>query len=235
MSQTFRHGRRRRSRQRRRSSSSPIRRNPVADAVAALTELDGFTLIPAPDEAIRDRYFDTPDGRLGSATRSGCGERRLAAARHDQGAGRGPGPTSASAASSTRSRGPTAPGRCSAPSSARPSASRLRLPASDPVRALEALGLVVVQARTTDRRVRAVLPRSGARAQACAELAIDAVVFDLDGLRRRHYELELEAKAPRPATPRRRRSSDGLLARFGAEPATVAPRQALDRQGARER
>src|SRR5215813_2071771 len=37
---------------------------PLADAVAALTELDGYSLLHAPDVAIRDRYFDTPRGDL---------------------------------------------------------------------------------------------------------------------------------------------------------------------------
>ena len=67
-------------------------------------------------------------------------------------------------------------------------------PAADPVEALEAVGLVVVQGRKTLRRVRAVLPRSGPREQV-VELAIDAVTYSLDGRAVRHHELELELKA----------------------------------------
>ena len=70
-----------------------------------------------------------------------------------------------------------------------------------------------MQARTTDRRVRAVLPRTGARARV-AELAIDAVVFDLDGRGVRHHELELEVKGE-TGEAAVATLADGLLARFG--------------------
>jgi inorganic triphosphatase YgiF len=165
---------------------------PVADAVAALTELDGFALIHAPDQAIRDRYFGTRDRRLaggGSLRLRELDARRLLTIKG------APQPGSHIGVKRTEHEEPW-PDRAWAllraelgETLAVPAA----LPASDPVRALESLGLAVVQDRTTARRVRAILPRSGGRARV-AELAIDAVTFDLDGHAVRHHELELEVK-----------------------------------------
>jgi hypothetical protein len=165
---------------------------PVADAVAALRELEGFPIIPAPDESIRDRYFDTPDRRLAG---------RSLRVREVNGEGR------------ITIKGPPQPGAHVGVRRIEheqpwpePAWALLRaefggtldvpaaLPASEPVPALEAIGLAVVQDRSTMRRVRAILPRSGARGR-LAELAVDAVVYDLDGLAVRHFELELEAKS----------------------------------------
>jgi hypothetical protein len=202
---------------------------PVADAVAALTELEGFTLIPAPDEAIRDRYFDTPDRRLTGTSlrvREVNGARLLTVK----------GPPQAARVGITRVEHEQPwPDRAWAMLRAElgdaldvPAA----LPASDPVRALEGLGLVVVQDRSTTRRVRAVLPRSGARAR-LAELAVDAVVYDLDGVRVRHHELELEAKAVEGEAALATLAL-GLLGRFGEglrqwRPGKLATGEALAR------
>jgi hypothetical protein len=185
---------------------------PVADAVAGLPELEGFTLIHAPDEAIRDRYFDTPDRRLAGSTlrlRDVNAQRVLTI--------KGPPQPGARVGVTRVEHEEPWPERAWALLRAElgdalgvPAA----LPASDPVRALEALGLVIVQDRSTTRRVRAVLPRSGARAR-LAELAIDAVVYDLDGLAVRHFELEIEAKAEEGEAAIGT-IADGLLARFGA-------------------
>jgi inorganic triphosphatase YgiF len=166
----------------------------VADAVAALTELEGFALLPAPEQSIRDRYFDTRDGAL-AASAVGLRIRELDTQRL------------------LTIKGPAQPGTHGGVTrteqeEAWPDGAWALLraelgavlgvlaapPASDPVGALEALGLVVVQDRRIIRRVRAALPPSGARARV-AELAVDAVTFELDGRAVRHHELELEVKA----------------------------------------
>ena len=166
----------------------------TADAVAALTELDGFPILHAPDRAIRDRYFDTLAGALAEARIAlrlrEVDSRPLLTIKgppRDGGAGvpardeqEEPWPERAWALLRLELDGilavPAAP------------------PASDPLKALEAVGFVLVHDRTTARRVREVLPRAGARGE-LAELAVDAVVFDLAGRAVRHHELELEAKA----------------------------------------
>ena len=185
---------------------------PVADAVAALTEIEGFSVIPAPDEAIRDRYFDTPDRRLiGNSLRlREVNSRRLVTIKGPPQPGTGVG------VSRVEHEEPW-PERAWALLRAELGATLdvpAALPASDPIRAIEALGLVIVQDRSTTRRVRAVLPRSGARGR-LAELAVDAVVYDLGGIAVRHCELELESKAPEGETAIGT-LSDALLARFGA-------------------
>jgi hypothetical protein len=166
----------------------------VADAVAALTELDGFALLPAPDQSIRDRYFDTSEGVL-AATGTGLrirelDDRRLLTIK-------GPARPGAHGGVTRTEQEEAWPDRAWAVLRAE-LGTVLGVPAapaaSDPVRALEALGLAVVQDRRIARRVRAALPPSGARARV-AELAVDAVTFELDGRAVRHHELELEVKA----------------------------------------
>jgi len=166
----------------------------IADEVAALTELDAYALLHAPDQEIRDRYFDTPD-RSPAAAGATLRLRELEA--------RTPltiksAPRAAARVGVTRDEQEEPwPGRAWALLRAELGetlAVPALPPASDPVRALEAIGLMLVQTRSTSRRVRAVLPRSGARAR-LAELAIDAVVFQLGAGTVRHHELELEAEA----------------------------------------
>lgn len=168
----------------------------VTCAVAALAALDGLVLQPRPDEAIRDCYFDTPDGRLEAAhnalrIREVCSRQLLAI------------------------KGPARPG-------SRAGATRDELeeewpepawallcaelghelglelpeapPAEDPVEALRSSGFVVVQERETSRAVRAVATQGSERP--VAELDIDTVVFHLGPNDVRHHELEIEVKAP---------------------------------------
>ena len=166
----------------------------VADAVAALTELDGFPLLRAPDASIRDSYFDTPDGALGAAGTSlrlrQLDTRLLLTIKGPTRAGIAGVPTRDEAEEPWPDRAWALLRRELGGTLGIPGAP----PASDAGKALEAVGLEVAQTRTTARRVRDVLPRAGGRARV-AELAVDAVVFDLAGLAVRHHELELEAKA----------------------------------------
>lgn len=168
--------------------------DPVADAVASLNELDAFPLLRAPDESIADRYFDTPDGVLGSAGTSlrlrELDTRLLLTIKGPTRAGIAGVPTRDEDEEPWPDRAWALLRRNLGGTLGIPAAP----PASDAGKALEAVGLEVAQTRTTARRVRDVLPRTGGRARV-AELAIDAVLFDLAGHAVRHYELELEAKA----------------------------------------
>jgi hypothetical protein len=166
--------------------------DPVADAVAALRELEGFTLIHAPDQAIRDRYFDTLDRRLSGRSlrlREVDGERLITIKGPPQ-----PGTHVGVRRVEYEEPWPERAWALLRAELGETLAVPAALPASEPVPALEALGLRAFQDRSTARRVRAVLPRSGPRGR-MAELAVDAVVYDLDGLRVRHLEVELEAKS----------------------------------------
>jgi inorganic triphosphatase YgiF len=186
----------------------------VADAVAALTELDGFALQHRPDEPIRDRYVDTADGLLGRARTSvrvrEVGPKRLLTIKGPATGGRG-GETreeheiewSGEAWALLREK----------------LGAELEIPdkppvPADPIETLAAVGLDVIQERETLRRVRAVVPPGQRRA--VAELAIDAVTFRLGGVDVRHYEIEIEVKAP-GGEDAVAALADSLLARFGPE------------------
>jgi hypothetical protein len=166
----------------------------VADAVAALTELDGFALLPTPEQSIRDWYFDTPDGALAGA-RTGLRVRELDAQRllTIKGAPR-PGPHGTVTRDEQEQSWPDGAWALLRTELGELLGVPAAPPASDPVRALDALGLVIVQDRRIARRPRSALPPSGARARV-AELVVDAVLFDLGGRAVRHHELELEVKA----------------------------------------
>ena len=166
----------------------------VARAVAALSALDGFALLHRPDEAIRDRYFDTPDGKL-EATRTALrlrevGPRRLLGIK-------GPSRPGARGGETRDEQEEEWPDRAWALlreelgttlgiPDARPSS-------SDPADALRSVGLAVVQKRNTSRLVRAVVAEGTGRP--VAELAVDSVVFHLVGSEVHHHEIEVEAKA----------------------------------------
>jgi len=168
----------------------------VLDAVAALTGIAGLELRPRPDEAIRDRYFDTPDGRLGA---------REVALRVREVDGR----------TLLALKGPTGPGEGGEGRDeleedwlgrawetlrselGRDVALPAVAPADDPVEALRLAGLELVQERHTARRVRDVVPPGGGRR--LAELAVDTVDFRVAGQPVRHHEVEVEAKAPEGA------------------------------------
>ena len=117
----------------------------VADAVSALTELEGFAFLHAPDQSIRDRYFDTPDGAVGAAGIAvrvrELGTTRLITVK-------GPARPGAIVGVTREEQEQPWPDRAWALVRAEfgemlgvPASP----PASDPLRALEAIGLVVVQ------------------------------------------------------------------------------------------
>jgi hypothetical protein len=77
-------------------------------------------------------------------------------------------------------------------------------------------GLKVVQDRRTLRHVRDVVRVGEEGGPRLAELAVDSVVYHLDGTKIRHYEVEIEAKTEaglRPLKP----LIDGLMNMFGGE------------------
>ncbi|MCI0475186.1 MAG: CYTH domain-containing protein [Anaerolineales bacterium] len=65
---------------------------------------------------------------------------------------------------------------------------------ADPMATLARLGFHVVQARTTRRQVRNVVPRDASSKIVHAELAIDAVTFRFGNQRVRLHEIEIESK-----------------------------------------
>jgi hypothetical protein len=163
--------------------------------IERLDEIAGHSLAPVRPERIRDRYFDTPDGRLA--------ERRIALRVREL-----------NGRVLVALKGPSEAGRWGVESRleleqgwseeawTKVRAELLRRGihvdavsgSSTPAEALGAAGLEVVQDRTAERRVRDVLPSGGGEARV-AELALDTVTYHLPGRDVRHYEVEIEAKA----------------------------------------
>jgi len=185
----------------------------VADAIAALDRLAGCRLVPAADVALRDVYLDTPARALSARgdalrLRAAGGETLLAL----KGSSREVDPgvlereeieAPWSAASLARLRTLLAARGIALP----------EVPArGTPVAALRAMGLEVLQERTTKRRLRNAVDGGGAR---LAELAVDAVTYHLEAGAVRHDEVEIEAKASGGAAYLSR-AAEALRARFGA-------------------
>jgi inorganic triphosphatase YgiF len=165
----------------------------VADAVAALDELGGYALVAPREEPIHDRYLDTPGRELSA---------RDVALRIREVDGR----------PLLTIKGPATAGDGDARTRAEhetdwPDAWELlraevgqaldvpdEPPSADPLEALTALGLEVVQERRTARRLRDVVPPGDGAP--VAELAVDEVAFELGAHTVRHHEVEIEAKGP---------------------------------------
>ena len=185
----------------------------VADAIAALDHLAGSHLVPAGEVALRDVYLDTPARALSARgdalrLRVAGGETLLAL----KGSSREVDPGVLEREEIEAPWSAAALARLRTLLAARGIALREAPAAGAPVAALRAMGLEVLQERTTKRRLRNAVYEGGA---IIAELAIDAVTYRLDAGDVRHHEVEIEAKAPSGAAylPR---AAEALRARFGA-------------------
>lgn len=165
----------------------------VADEVASLTEIAGYTLMPAPDRAIHDLYFDFDDGRLGDR---GLGFRVRNLDGHDLLTLKGPGRRTATGANDRLEvEGDWSLGvlghalhllagfGIDVPHDIPPAGP------TEPQRALERLGFIVVQDRHTRRRPRQV-NRAG---NVIAELVIDDVAYHFLRRDARFFQIEIEA------------------------------------------
>lgn len=172
----------------------------VADAIAALRQIDGYVLVRPVELMLQDVYWDMPNDSLGRERmalrlRTAGGETLLTL--------KGP-PTRDSDGLSSRL-------EIEAPWSA--AALRQVLDTLDdagvfttpatldtgkntPQASLEALGFVIVQERETRRRTRDLVPSETPDAPALAELAIDRTTYRFDGRALVHNEIEIEVKAP---------------------------------------
>ena len=177
------------------SSEDP---KPVALRLEQLGEVNGYRLRPRPVEDITDVYVDTREGRL-RATRTALRVRTL----------RGPEPRTLITLKSPS--GPAGEYRQERTEIELPwsqEAARVILdqvsgagvpPPVGPLPEhaedfLKALGLEVIQRRSTRRKPIDVLAQPGDRV--VAELAVDRVVYDLSGPSPELYEVEIEAKSP---------------------------------------
>ena len=184
----------------------------VADAVAALEDLAGCRLVPAGDLLLRDVYLDTPTRALsergdGLRVREAGGQTLLAL----KGSSREVDPGVLEREEIETPWSSAALDRLRALLAARGIALRATPAAGEPLAALRAMGLAVLQERTTHRRVRNAVDAGGVR---LAELAIDAVTYRLDAGAIRHHEVEIESKSP-PGAAYLPRAVEALRARFG--------------------
>jgi len=165
----------------------------VAEDVAALAGLDGFTMTSPDSLQIHDRYFDTTDARLRS--------RRVALRMRRNG-----GTLLALKVGGTHARGVSDRLEIEAPwseDSFRAIVDRLAsqgIPlgpehgmfTEDPEATLRSMGLGLIQERYTHRRTRDVL--AAGQSGRVAELDIDDVRYVFEGTTVRLLELEVEAK-----------------------------------------
>ena len=171
----------------------------VADELAVVAQLGDYRLSSAREIALRDTYLDTHDGAL-ARSRFALRIRRLdeSAWLTLKGPDRGSGFEGAVCRSELELPW--------SPSSLRRILAALdeaglhleanALPPDDPVAALEACGVAVIQDRVTRRRVRDV--RDAQRAN-LAELAIDCVLHPLGAREVRLFEVEVEVEgSPEP-------------------------------------
>ena len=170
--------------------------------IAELHSLGAYALLPCADQAIRDRYFDTPDRTL-SAKRVSLRVREVAG--QTLLTLKGPGQQTFEGAA--RRRELELPWSRSALQRVLDAlqAYGVRLqqlggdPAAGATTALETLGLQTVQHRETHRKIRQVLlPKDGGY-EYVAELALDSVVYHFAETDVRHYEIEIEAKSEKGA------------------------------------
>lgn len=166
----------------------------VADAVAELADIAGYAFTPVPAQDIHDLYFDFDDGRLGSRglafrVRSLDGRALLTL--------KGPGRRLATGGKDRLevegAWSPRVLGRAlhllagfgidvpDVPSTGPP----------EPGLALQRLGLAVVQDRRTRRRPRRIT-RVGGSGDTLAELAVDAVDYQIPGNDVRLFEVEIQ-------------------------------------------
>jgi len=187
----------------------------VVEDVAALTSLGRFRLVHRGTLPLRDSYLDTADGAIREAgasvrVRTVDGERWITL--------KGPADTDPETATVERE-------EIEFPWSAEAlervigalAGLGVRLartgdaPGGEPLEALGALELRVVQDRATERRVRDVVA-DGADGPA-AEMVVDSVRYDFGGRAAWHHEVEVEAKG---AGGRKvvQEAAEALLARF---------------------
>ena len=170
----------------------------VAGQIAAVTSLDGYSLLPAPDEEIRDVSFDTPGRELrarGLALRVRTMDSLMLVTLK--------GPPQAVGWGAVKRMELEAPWSGDAITRTLDELERRgvalnhrrRVPYdSDPFGVMMGLGLEEVQDRHTRRLVRRILPEGREDAPVLAELDIDHVTYHLPDRHVRHYEVEIEAK-----------------------------------------
>ncbi len=188
----------------------------VAEEIASQAVVGRFRLLPRGTLALQDTYFDTRSEdlrRAGASVRIRAvdGARWITLK----------GAAAKDAASGTVERDETelpwsreALDRVVVALSAlgvRLSASTAKIKGHDPVSALRALGLRVIQDRATERRVRDVVGEEGG--DPLAELVVDSVRYELGGREAWHHEVEVEAKGPGGVTMVRE-VAETLRARF---------------------
>ncbi len=190
----------------------------VIERILSLTSLAGYALVPGRTKHIRDYYLDTPDMRV---AKTGWvvrireeNERRLitlkgiSAVEADGGSQRRELEAEWSPAELE-----TALPVIAKSGVARPDAGSLSED-QHPVEILKRLGLKVIQDRTTERRVREMLSHKNGDDEPAAEMDIDSVVYEFDGRRIRHHEIEIEARSDEGRNLFRP-STDALLGEFG--------------------
>jgi inorganic triphosphatase YgiF len=184
----------------------------LADEIAALPDLAGRRLAPAGAVALRDVYLDTPADALrgrGDSLRVRVANGHAWLTLKGQEREVDPGVIERDELETAWSE--TAYARLLDILAERGIPLRRAATGGDPVAALLASGLALIQERETSRRLRDV---EGAGAP-IAELAIDEVTYRLEAGPVRHYEVEIEAKAPEGA-PYLPRAAAELRARFGS-------------------
>lgn len=179
----------------------------VVEQLAALSSIAGYRLLPQDSEPIHDIYFDTPDAQLRQQAMS-LRVREI-------------GPAAGADSYRLTLKGPQQPTdwggftrleiekvwsedtlkRITAELAKRGiSVQQTRGFEPDrPVNVVTALGLIIVQDRSTHRQVRNIIAAAGDE-KAMAEMAIDSVTFKVRGQAVHHYELEIEAKQENVST-----------------------------------
>ena len=215
----------------------------VLQRLARLREIGPYALGARGLERIVDRYFDTPRGELrrrglalrlrevGGATVIGLNGPQRARSTRTEDRYELERPFSAEAVAEVGRR---------AGLEVRPVA---EADGADPERVLEtSLGVRRIQRRETDRLVREVADAAGGPGHVLAELVLDRVRFEVEGRAVRHYEVEIESKAPGKGTEAARRIAAELRSRYPDELAewpwgklaTGSAVEALLREGALE-
>ncbi len=215
----------------------------VLQRLARLRAIGPYALAARGLERIVDRYFDTPRGELrrqglalrlrevGGTTLIGLKGPRRARSTRTEDRYELERPFSAEAVAEVGRR---------AGLEVRPVA---EADGADPERLLEtSLGVRRIQRRETDRLVREVADTAGGPGPVLAELVLDRVRFEVEGRAVRHYEVEIESKAPGKGTEAARRIAAELRSRYPDELAewpwgklaTGSAVEALLREGALE-
>ena len=167
----------------------------VVTALAMITHINGYALQPLKPQRLNDIYFDTRDGRLGSA-RVGLRLRSVDGTWYVTLKG----PSHQSAGTADRGELELAWSKQAfeeihhelSSYSIRLKDLEATCEASDPIWCMQRMGFVVVQNRDTERQRRAVV--TSINTSPVAELAIDAVTFKLASDRVRLYAVEVELK-----------------------------------------